>query len=221
MDGEVYDTKNVAYGEEIVPIGEPAKEGHTFSGWSDIPATMPAHDVTVTGSFSVNSYTLTYIVDGEVYDTKSVAYGDTIVPIDEPAKEGHTFSGWSDIPATMPAHDVTVTGSFSVNSYTVTFVIDGELYDTITVEFGAEITLPTPPEKSGYIFSGWSDVPATMPAEDITISGSYIIDTTGIDSIEIDLENNEVYNLKGQRITERRKLIRGIYIVNGRKVFIK
>ena len=182
---------------------------------------MPAHDVTVTGSFSVNSYTLTYIVDGEVYDTKNVTYGETIVPIDEPAKEGHTFSGWSDIPATMPAHDVTVTGSFSVNSYTVTFVIDGELYDTITVEFGAIITLPTPPEKSGYIFIGWSDVPATMPAEDITISGSYIIDTTGIESVEIDLENNEVYNLKGQRITERRKLIRGIYIVNGRKVFIK
>ena len=221
VDGEVYETMSVAYGDTIVPIDEPAKEGHRFSGWSDIPATMPAHDVTVTGSFSVNSYTVTYIIDGELYETQSVAYGDTIVPIEEPAKEGHTFSGWSDIPATMPAHDVTVTGSFSINSYTVTFVIDGEIFDTITVEYGAIITLPTPPEKSGYIFSGWSDVPATMPAEDITISGSYIIDTTGIDSIEIDLVNNEVYNLKGQRITERRKLTRGIYIVNGRKVFIK
>ena len=182
---------------------------------------MPAHDVTVTGSFSVNSYTITYIVDGEVYKSFSVAYGANIEPLEEPVKEGHTFSGWSEIPATMPAHDVTVTGSFSVNSYKVTFVIDGELFDTKTVKYGSEITLPNPPKKDGYIFSGWTDVPDTMPAEDIVITGSYIVDTTGIDSVDIDLGNDEVYNLKGQRITDSRNLTRGIYIVNGKKVLIK
>ena len=221
IDGDVFDTKTVEYGAKITAPNPPVKEGHTFSGWSEIPATMPAHDVTVTGSFSVNSYTITYIVDGEVYETQSFVYGAAVEPLDEPVKEGHTFSGWSEIPATMPAHDVTVTGLFSVNSYKVTFVIDGEVFDTKTVKYGAEITLPNPPEKSGYIFSGWSGVPDTMPAEDIVITGSYIVDTTGIDSVDIDLENDEVYNLKGQRITDSRNLTRGIYIVNGKKVFIK
>ena len=221
IDGDVFDTKTVEYGAKITAPNPPVKEGHTFSGWSEIPATMPAHDVTVTGSFSVNSYTITYIVDGEVYETQSFVYGAAVEPLDEPVKEGHTFSGWSEIPATMPAHDVTVTGLFSVNSYKVTFVIDGEVFDTKTVKYGAEITLPNPPEKSGYIFSGWSGVPDTMPAEDIVITGSYIVDTTGIDSVDIDLENDEVYNLKGQRITDSRNLTRGIYIVNGKKVLIK
>ena len=48
-----------------------------------------------------------------------------------------------------------------------------------------------------------------------------IIDTTGINAIELDLENNLVYDLNGLRITETENLTRGIYIINGRKVFVK
>ena len=121
----------------------------------------------------------------------------------------------------MPAKDIVIESSFSINSYTVTFMVDGELYETVTVEYGAEIELPTPPEKEGYIFTGWIDVPATMPAEDIVIEGRFEVDTTGINAVTLDLEKNEVYNLKGQRITESENLTRGIYIINGRKVLIK
>ena len=64
---------------------------------------MPAHDVTVNGSFSVNSYSLEYIVDGEVYKTITLEFGTAITPEAEPTKEGYTFSGWSEIPETMPA----------------------------------------------------------------------------------------------------------------------
>ena len=221
VDGEVYETMTVKYGATITPIEAPTKEGHTFSGWSEIPATMPANDVVIEGSFSINSYTITFMVDGEVYETMTVEYSATIEPIEAPTKEGHTFSGWSEIPATMPANDIVVEGSFSINSYTVTFMIDGEVYETMTVEYGAEIELPTPPEKEGYIFTGWIGVPATMPAEDIVIEGRFEIDTTGINAVTLDLEKNEVYNLKGQRITESENLTRGIYIVNGKKVYIK
>ena len=221
VDGAVYKTETVAYGATIEPIEAPTKEGHTFSGWSEIPETMPANDVVIEGSFSINSYTITYKVDGEVYETMTVEYGSTIEPIAEPTKEGHTFSGWSEIPETMPANDVVIEGTFSINSYTVTFMVDGEVYETMTVEYGAEIELPTPPEKEGYIFTGWIGVPATMPAEDIVIEGRFEIDTTGINAVTLDLEKNEVYNLKGQRITESENLTRGIYIINGKKVYIK
>ncbi len=219
VDGEVYATDSVAYGSEIVLRDEPAKEGHTFSGWSEAPATMPAEDIVIEGSFSVNSYTITYMVDGEVYDTITVEYGTAIEPIEEPTKEGHTFSGWSDMPETMPAEDITVEGTFSINSYTVTFMIDGEVYETATVEFGAEIELPTPPEREGYIFSGWIGVPDTMPAEDIVIEGEYIVDTTGINDVKA--ENGKVkgvYDLQGRKVDNPTN---GIYIVNGKKVFIK
>ena len=220
IDDKEFATDSIAEGDKVIYPEIPEKEGYSFK-WDKIIETMPSNDITITGIYTVNKYQLTYKVDGEVYATDSIAYGAAIEPAAEPTKEGHTFSGWSDIPATMPAEDIIIEGSFSVNSYTVTFMIDDEVYETAIVEFGAEIEFPTPAEKPGYIFSGWSDIPATMPAEDIVIEGSYIVDTTGIGVIGLDFQKNEVYNLKGQRVTETENLVRGIYIVNGKRVFIK
>lgn len=115
VEGEIYRTDSISYGGQITTPKYPEKEGHTFSGWSEIPETMPAQDITVTGSFSVNTYKLTYTVDGMVYISSYVTYGDAIFPMTSPTKEGYTFSGWSEVPKTMPAHDVVITGSFEAN----------------------------------------------------------------------------------------------------------
>ena len=177
VDGEVYKTTPIAYGTALTPEPAPTKEGYTFSGWSEIPETMPAKDVVVTGSFSVNSYTLTYKVDGEVYKTIPVAYGTVLTPEIAPTKEGHTFSGWSEIPETMPANDVVVTGTFSVNSYTLTYMVDGEVYKTTPIAYGTALTPETAPTKEGYTFSGWSKIPEKMPAKDVVITGSFSVNS--------------------------------------------
>jgi hypothetical protein len=102
---------------------------------------MPDHDVTIAGTFAINNYNLTYMVDGEVYKTYNVEYGAKITPETEPTKEGYTFSGWSEIPESMPAHDVTVTGTFTLdtgidqimgseNGKAMIFTIDGKRVDT-------------------------------------------------------------------------------------------
>ena len=175
VDGVEYKTASVKYGSSITAEAAPTKEGYTFSGWSDIPATMPAHDVTVTGTFTINSYTLTYMVDGKEYKTTSVKYGSTIIAETAPAKEGYTFSGWSEIPKTMPAHDVTVTGTFTINKYKVTFVVDGQVYGTTEIEYGADVNLIGEPTKEGYTFSGWLNLPEDMPAHDITVTGTFTV----------------------------------------------
>ena len=173
VDGVEYKTYTLEYGATIAAEVAPTKEGYTFSGWSDIPATMPDHDVIVTGSFSVNSYKLVYKVDGQVYKTYTLEYGATIAAEVAPTKEGYTFSGWSEIPAVMPANDVEVTGTFSINSYKLIYIVDGEIYKTLTVEYGAAITAEADPTKEGATFSGWSEIPATMPAKDVTVTGSF------------------------------------------------
>ena len=173
VDGVVYKTTSVVYGTKPTPEPAPTKEGHTFSGWSGLPETMPAHDVVVTGSFSINSYILTYKVDSEVYKTFTVVYGTTLSPITEPTKTGHTFSGWTGLPATMPAHNVEVTGSFNVNSYTLTYKVDGKVYKTFYVPYGTTITPIEAPIKKGMTFSSWGDVPQTMPAYNVTLTGTY------------------------------------------------
>ena len=196
VDGEVYKTLSYDYGSTITSEPAPTKEGYTFSGWSEIPATMPAHDVTVTGSFSINKYKLIYKVDGIEYKSSEVEYGKAITPEAEPTKEGYTFSGWSEIPETMPAKDVTVTGTFAINQYTITYKIDDEVYQTESVDYGSTITPPNAPEREGYTFE-WIDVPETMPAHDITIIGSY---TSGINAIRMEAENGKVFDLNGRQV---------------------
>ena len=177
VDGKEYESYTLKYGSTIFPVPAPIKEGYTFSGWSEIPEEMPAHDVVITGSFSVNSYTLTYKVDGEVYKTESIAYGTELTREVEPAKEGYTFLGWSEIPATMPAHDVVITGTFAVNSYTLTYKVDGEEYKTATVAYGTVLTAETAPTREGYTFSGWSEFPTTMPAHDVEVIGTFTVNS--------------------------------------------
>ena len=219
VDGEVYATDSIAYGSEIILIDEPTKEGRTFSGWSEAPATMPAEDVTIEGTFTVNHYTVTYVVDGEVYATDSIAYGSEIILIDEPTKEGHTFSGWSEAPATMPDNDITVEGCFNLNYYTITYIVDGEVYATDSIAYGSEIILIDEPTKEGHTFSGWSEVPETMPDNDITVEGYFIIDTA-INDVKDKTINvqNVYYDLNGRAIVNPTN---GVYILNGKKVLVK
>ena len=171
----VVSSKSLEYGTEIVAPEAPEKEGYTFNGWGEVAATVPAGDVTYEGSYSVNSYTLTYVVDGEKYWEETVAYGTALTAPNAPAKEGYTFSGWIGLPDTMPAKDVTIVGSFVTNGYTLTYVVDGEVYKTLVYEYGSAVVAEPEPVKEGYTFSGWIGLPTTMPANDVTISGTFTI----------------------------------------------
>lgn len=74
----------------------------------------------VTDDLSLNvkmadKYKLKYQIGDEVVKTVELVYGSKILQTWTylaPSKEGYTFSGWSEIPETMPAHDVTITGRF-------------------------------------------------------------------------------------------------------------
>ena len=175
VDGEEYKTVDVAYGTAIEPEAAPVKEGHSFSGWKDLPETMPAHDVTVTGSFAINIYKAVFKIGDEVIATKEVVYGEPIPEVDAPEKEGHTFAGWQSVPETMPAHDIEIYGSYTVNIYKLTYILDGEEYKTFDVAYGTAIEPEAAPVKEGHSFSGWEGLPETMPAHDVTVTGSFAI----------------------------------------------
>lgn len=186
VDGELYKQYEFEVGDKISPEPEPTREGYTFSGWSDIPETMPAEDVTVTGTFTIGTFKLTYYFDGEVYQAFNYTFGTTITPISGPtisASSGYTFSGWSEIPETMPGHDVDVIGTSVPKQYTLTYrVFDAEAmsyfnYKSYTVAFGTTITPEPAYSKEGYTFEGWKDLPETMPAKNLMITGRLTINS--------------------------------------------
>lgn len=85
------------------------------------------------------TYTFTYIIDG-ASETEKYYFGQAITKRADPEKAGYTFNGWDlEIPATMPANDVTVTATWKTVDYTGTLkgvrgVNDGEFTISYTVE---------------------------------------------------------------------------------------
>ena len=175
VDGQEYAVVTQTAGEAPVLPEAPTKEGHTFSGWANLPEVMPSENLTVEAVFMVNVYTVTYILDGEVFAEQPVDYGAEVIPPVAPEKEGYEFAGWENIPETMPAQDLEIHGTYEVKYYTLTFIVDGEVFKTESVAFGTTITLPTAPEKEGHTFVGWGDVPETMPAKDVTLTAQFSV----------------------------------------------
>ncbi len=156
------------------------------------------------------AYMIYYNVDGELYDKNCYAEGEEI---DYPSfeKEGYTFL-WSEFPKTMPANDLTLTGSFTINKYKLTYMVDGEEYKSYDVEYGATITPEPAPTKEGYTFSGWGDIPETMPAHDVVVYASF---TSGIDDIFNNKQKARIFSIDGKPLNDSQKGINIIRFSNG------
>ena len=169
VDGVEYKKVPVKFGSTITPEAFPTKVGYTFSGWGEIPATMPTSDVTVNGTFAINKYTFTFDTDGgsEVAGITQ-DYNSAITAPTAPTKTGYTFAGWVPaIPETVPAENMSFKAQWTINQYTLTFNADnGTEATVITQDFGTKFETPAAPTKTGYTFAGWdSEVPETIPAE--------------------------------------------------------
>lgn len=195
-----------------------------FSSRTGMENQLPdaATDFVYSNRQEMQSHHLIYMVDGEVYEDLLVEEGTAIEPLAAPEKEGHTFSGWDGLPETMPTEDVTVSATYTVNEYTLTYYLDGEVYKTETVAYGEAIVPPVVEVPAGKEFSGWADLPETMPAEDVEVHGT--LQSTGIAALSAD-SVVDVYNLRG--ILVRRGIVlkrigselpAGIYIAGGKLV---
>ena len=165
-------------------------------------------------------YNLIYLVNNEEYKKVVVEKGTMITAEAEPTKEGYTFSGWSVVPDTMPEHDVTVTGSFSINAYKLTYMIDDRVYIETMYDYGATIT-PEAYPNGDYATFEWKDLPETMPAHDVVVYANY---TTGIsDMMSPTLRKMRVYSINGQKLYRQRKGLNIIIYDDGttRKVISK
>ena len=178
--GSAIDPITQDYGTDITPPEDPTKEGYTFKGWDkEIPSTMPAGDMAITATWQINQYTITFDTDGgsEIAPITQ-DYGTKITIPENPTKTGYTFKGWDkEIPGTMPEGDMTITATWAINQYTITFDTNGgSEIAPIIQDYGTEITAPEDPTKIGYTFKGWDkEIPSTMPAESMTIKATWKI----------------------------------------------
>lgn len=150
------------YDSEIFPP-TPKKEGYTFKGWDNkVADKMPDYDLTYTAQWEINSYHIAFMVDNEDIGA-TYKYGDKIVIPDNPTKEGYTFKGWSgNIPETMPGRNLNLTALWVLQTYWITYDLDGGTmdnkpyyytYESNTINWTKDYPVPT---KNHYEFLGWS-----------------------------------------------------------------
>lgn len=176
--------------------------GYTLTGWktengTTIPLTGTWEIVgsqTLTAVWADNFYTITFIHADRTQETRQVENGDVLtnIPATQTVK-GHTVT-WSITDFSTVTSSVTVNSKVVANKYTVTFSlatgesIDGET--TMTIEYGAAYTLPTPENTDESLtFANWVD--ADTGAE-IPLKGTWNYDSslTLVATWEEDSEEN-------------------------------
>ena len=218
--GEDTTTTAYTYNETIKKPATPEKEGYIFEGWDiEIPYSMPAENVTIEAKFVVAEFTLTTIVENikteVIYD-----FGQEINTPKKPTRKGYTFKGWSvEIPETMPARDIVAEAKWEVNQYNLMVIVDEDT-TTTTYDYNSIIEKPAIPEKEGYIFVGWNtEIPYTMPAEDVSIEAEFAIDEFRFTTIVESVISEETYKF-GEEIKAPKEPTREGYTFKGWKIEI-
>ena len=198
-----YSHADYRYGAALELIGDDmGQQGYVWTGWSGLPAAMPANDVTVTGSYSAadnTAYTVRHWfqnVEGEDY-SQDPAYPDqamTGVTGELTNAQEHTVEGFTALPfgqATIaPDGETVVDIYYDRNVYNIAYLVvgdyfatpEGEAYaSTANVRYGTSLQLIADDmQRDGFVWTGWSGLPATMPANDVTVVGSYLADTSSM-----------------------------------------
>ena len=158
----------------------PTKTGYTFTGWYTDPECNNKYtedkvigNITLYAGFRANTYTIVFNANtgSGTMSNQSMTY-DTAANLTANAftRDKYTFKGWATTAGgaveytdgqsvkNLTAADGATINLYAVwelNSYTVTFKVDGETISTINVNIDASATLPEEPSKEGYNFVGW------------------------------------------------------------------
>ena len=189
----------VYYGAEL-NIAEPTKDHYTFAGWNvEVPATMPASDLTLVSQWSENDADYTaynaavaaaQAKQGEEnYDKKYTAETrDALAAVLAEDVSGKKYSEQGVVDAATKAINDAV-AALELMTYTATFYVNGEVHATVTAKVGEQIAAPADPIVDGYNFNGWDPAVGTMGTEDVRFDAILVASNSSIISVTPETPN--------------------------------
>ena len=163
--------------EQTVTLPTPTRTGYTFLGWTGEGITTPQPNVTIpkgsTGdktyieNWKLTEYNIAMDLNGGSGQEKVVyTMTDEDFELPTPTRNGYEFVGWTGEGITTPQTSVKIpkgstgnkayTANWKVIRYTITLVTNGgAVIASIRYTVEDSVTLPIPPDRPGYEFSGW------------------------------------------------------------------
>ena len=121
--GSIVPVQNILNGQKATKPDDPTKTGYAFDGWYTEEActnlyeftTPVTNALTLYAKWTINQYTITFKPENGDRDTTITQdYGTAVTAPANPTRTGYTFAGWDrEIPATMPAENMTVTAQWT------------------------------------------------------------------------------------------------------------
>ena len=174
----------VYYGAALDIATPAAREGYTFIGWNvDVPATMPASDLTLVSQWSENDadYTAYNAAVAAAQAKKAETDYDKTYTAESRAAldaalaekvSGKKYSEQSVVDAATKAINDAV-ASLEVMTYNATFYVDGAEYRVVPTKVGEQIIAPENPTKEGFVFTGWDKKVGVMGTEDVSFNAQF------------------------------------------------
>ncbi|MBQ2904176.1 MAG: leucine-rich repeat protein [Clostridia bacterium] len=162
------------------------ESGNTFSGKCSVCGdTFDSIEVDISLNpgkiriYNKTSKKLTVTVTENITDDiEFVSSDETVAAVDENGKVTAKAPGTAVITARIRSTDISAECEVIIlaRSFGIEWIVDGETLDYSFVEEGSVIEAPEAPEKSGYVFAGWSpEIPEVMPSEGLTFTAVYNI----------------------------------------------
>ena len=174
----------VYYGAALDIATPAAREGYTFTGWNvDVPATMPASDLTLVSQWSENDadYTAYNAAVAAAQAKKAETDYDKTYTAESRAAldaalaekvSGKKYSEQNVVDAATKAINDAI-AALDLMTYNATFYVDGAEYRVVPTKVGEQIIAPENPTKEGFVFTGWDKEVGVMGTEDVSFNAQF------------------------------------------------
>ena len=174
----------VYYGAALDIATPAAREGYTFIGWNvDVPANMPASDLTLVSQWSENDadYTAYNAAVAAAQAKKAETDYDKTYTAESRAAldaalaekvSGKKYSEQNVVDAATKAINDAI-AALDLMTYNATFYVDGAEYRVVPTKVGEQIIAPENPTKEGFVFTGWDKEVGVMGTEDVSFNAQF------------------------------------------------
>jgi hypothetical protein len=153
--------------------------------------------LTLTATWKPIEYEVSFYADGTLVSTQTYTIENKNITVPKIPEKANYKSAWSSY--TLTTGDVRVDAIYTPITYTATYIVDGETYDTVSYNVeDDENSFPSPPQKVGYTVEWdkkveYGNVTVYAVYTPITYCNTYVLSDAQVERVYYTVESVQTY----------------------------